>query len=227
MLSDSSSAFSPQELEKETTKNISVIYDAVRELEREGVITGVRTEGKGNYYRLNRQSSLADQVRKLFEAESEEYSLEDLPAHLRNILFDAEKSLRGIEGIEMIIVFGSLARGDFTPESDIDLYLVLEKRSTEKEDEIYDVLEGYEREFSVVVRERDDFEEEFGEEKSELAQSIMLEGFSILYSSSKGLEEVIRKGMGLEHLAARDLKEDSERIEKLKDFLAEYKVNED
>ena len=54
VLSDSSSAYSPQELEKETTKNISVIYDAVRELEDEGVISSVRAEGRKNYYRLEK-----------------------------------------------------------------------------------------------------------------------------------------------------------------------------
>jgi predicted nucleotidyltransferase len=222
VLSDSSSAYSPQELEKETTKNISVIYDAVRELEQGGVIKSVNTEGKKNYYRLNDGSFFSKQVKQLFEAEKEEYGLE-LPAHLVNVILDAENRLKNkVEGLEIILLFGSMARGDFTPESDIDLYLVVEEKSVEVEDDIYDVLDRYDRDFSVVIRDVDSFESDFGDQKSDLAKSIMLEGFSILYSSGKELEKVIKQSLGLDYLAERGLAEEKEEIQKLRDVLAEF-----
>lgn len=230
VLSDGSSAYSPQELEKETTKNISVIYDAVRELKDEGIIKSVNNEGKKNYYRLNNDSSFSKQVKQLFKAEKEEYSLEELSAHLVNIILDAENKLRGkVEGLEMIILFGSMARGDFTPESDIDFYIVVEEKSVEIEDQIYDLLESYDRDFSAVVRDVESFESDFEEHKSDLGKSIMLEGFSVLYSSRKELKEVLKQGLGLDYLAERGLAEEKKEIQKLKDVLAEfdYEVDEE
>lgn len=223
VLSDSSSAYSPQELEKETTRNISVIYDAVRELEDESIIKSVSTEGKKNYYRLNGDNLISKQVKQLFKAEKENYSLEDLPAHLVNVILDAENRLKNkVEGLKIILLFGSMARGDFTPESDIDLYLVVEEKSVEVEDDIYDILDEYGRDFSVVIRDVDSFESDFGDQKSDLAKSIMLEGFSILYSSGKELEEVIKQSLGLDYLAERGLAEEKEEIQKLRDVLAEF-----
>lgn len=183
VLSDSSSAYSPQELEKETTKNISVIYDAVRGLEGDGVIKSVKADGKKNYYRLNNDNFISKQVKQLFKTEKEEYRLEELPAHLVNIIFDAENRLRKkVEGLKMILLFGSMARGDFTPESDIDLYLVLEEKNTENEDHIYDILDKYEKEFSAIIRDEEGYKSDFIDEISDLGRSIVLEGYSIIHS---------------------------------------------
>jgi len=230
VLSGSSSAFSPKELEKETTKNISVIYDAVRDLEEEKVISSVKADGKTNYYRLNRNSGVASQIKQLFKTESRDYGLEDVPANLQNILFDVEDKLRNkVEGLEMILLFGSVARGDFTPESDIDLYLVLDEKDKEKEDQIYDILENYEKEFSVVFRDEESYREEFGEEHSELGNSILVEGYNVIYMS-EDLDNLLDDKMNLKTLSedlsdSWDLKtlkthtKDDLKMKKLKDHL--------
>jgi len=184
VLSSSSRAYSPKELEKETTKNISVIYDALRDLGDEGVIKEVEMKGKTSYYRLNKSNSVSIQIKELFKTERDEYSLEEVPAHLRNIIFDVEDKLRNkVKDLELILLFGSVARGDFTPESDIDLYLVLEEKTTEKEDKVYDILENYDKEFSVVIKDQEGYEADFVDELSELGRSIVLEGYSVIYSS--------------------------------------------
>ena len=179
-LSDTKSALSPQELEKSTTKNISVIYDAVRELSEEGILTSVK-EGKKNYYRLNKDNKVAGQLVNLFKAESEEYSLEELPSHLTNLVFEVTDELsKNAEGIKAVIMFGSMARGDFTPESDIDLYTVLEETGVKKEDQIYEVVEGFDREFSIITRDIEGYRSDFGKEKSDLGKSILLDGYAVL-----------------------------------------------
>ena len=179
-LSDTNSALSPQELESSTTKNISVIYDAVRELSEEGILTSVK-EGKKNYYRLNKDNKVAGQLVNLFKAESEEYSLEELPSHLTNLVFEVTDELsKNVEGIRAVIMFGSMARGDFTPESDVDLYIVLEETGVKKEDQIYDVVEEFDREFSIITRDMEGYRSDFGKEKSNLGKSILLEGYAVL-----------------------------------------------
>jgi predicted nucleotidyltransferase len=219
VLSDSSSAYSPQELEKETTKNISVIYDAVRELEEEGVIKSVKADGRKNYYRLNKDSSISKHVKQLFEAEKEEYGLEELPTHITNIILDAENKLRSkVEGIQLILLFGSMARDDFTPESDIDLYLVLDEKTIEKEDNIYDILDKYDREFSAVIRDEEGYQKEFGENHSELGNSILVEGYSILFVSDD-IENLLNSKIDLKTLS-EDLNEAWD-IKSLEDYTKE------
>lgn len=232
VLSDSSSAYSPQELEQETTKNISVIYDAVRELEEEGVIKSVKADGRKNYYRLNKDNPISEQIRELFKAEKEQYDLEELPAHLVNVILDAEDKLRNkIEGLEMVLLFGSMARGDFTPESDIDLYLVLKDKTTDKEDEIYDILDSYEKEFSTIIRDEEGYESDFIDETSDLGRSIVLEGYSVIYSNlDQNIDEmygsiITKHGTNSSEGLNEELK--SEIVKELRDTFADYKVEED
>lgn len=219
VLSSSSSALSPKELEKETTKNISVIYDAVRELENEDIITSVKADGKTSYYRLNKNKLLAKQIKQLFKSETEEYGLEEIPPHIQNILFDAENRLRKEVELRMVLLFGSVARGDFTPESDIDLYIVLDEKNTEKEDHIYSILERYDKEFSVIIRDTEGFESDFGEERSELGSSILLEGSIILFSSEDELRQKIRSDPGIRNARAHGILQEREEAEKLLDLL--------
>jgi predicted nucleotidyltransferase len=180
VLSDGKRALSPQELERETTKNISVIYDTVRKLHEENILTSIK-EGKKNYYRLNRENKIAGQLVNLFKAESKEYGLEELPPHLANLVFEVTDELgRNVDGIQAAILFGSVARGDFTPESDVDLYIVLEESNLEKEDQIYDVIEQFDREFSIITRDVEGYSSDFGKEASNLGRSILLEGYAVL-----------------------------------------------
>lgn len=182
VLSSSASAYSPQDLEKETTKKISVIYDAVRELEQERVIRKVDAGGKKNYYRLSDQNALAGQIKELFEAERETMGTGNLPAHLENIVLDTREALKDeVEGLKAVMLFGSVARGDFTPESDIDLYVVLEENTVEKRDRIYDILDGYSRDFSAVIRDLQGCDSDFAGDISELGRSIVIEGYSMIY----------------------------------------------
>jgi predicted nucleotidyltransferase len=232
VLSDSSSAYSPQELEGETTKNISVIYDAVRELEDEGVIRSVKADGRKSYYRLNKDSSISTQVKKLFKAEKEEYSLEELPANLVNIILDAENKLKKkVEGLEMILLFGSMARGDFTPESDIDLYIVVQEKHVEIEDKIYDILDEYDIEFSAVIRDEEGYESDFVDENSKLGRSIVLEGYSIIYNSLDRSIDELYGGIATRYgdKPGENLDEElkSEIVEKLRDTFATYNTEGD
>lgn len=232
VLSDSSSAYSPQELEQETTKNISVIYDAVRELEDEGVIKSVKANGRKNYYRLNKDSSICKQVKQLFKAEKEEYGLEEMPAYLVNIILDVANKLKSkVEGIEMILLFGSIARGNFTPESDIDLYLVLKEKTTEKENKIYDILGNYDKEFSAVIRDEEGYESDFIDETSDLGRSIVLEGYAIIYSSLDQKIDELYGSVITNYSDKSDKNLDkelkSEVVKELRDTFANYSIEED
>lgn len=220
IMSSNATAYSPKDLEEETTKNISVIYDALNELESDNIIKRVNTDGKTRYYRLNKNNSLAKNLKELFEAEAEDHGVEHLPANLQNTIYDAENKLRNnIKDLKIIILFGSVARGNFTPESDIDLYLVVKEKNREKEDQIYDILDDYEKEFSVMLRNIDEFNQEFGENMSELAKSILLEGFTLLYISDNNLKDTILERVDIRNKWAHGLRSNvSKAYESYSDF---------
>jgi len=54
----------------------------------------------------------------------------DLPALLAALHERAERLCRERPEIEEILLFGSFARGDFTPESDVDLLVIVERSDT-------------------------------------------------------------------------------------------------
>ena len=131
----------------------------------------------------------------------------------------------------MILLFGSMARGDFTPESDIDLYIVLQEKYVEIEDKIYDVLDEYDIEFSAVIRDEEGYESDFIDENSKLGRSIVLEGYSIIYNSlDRSIDELyggIATRYGDESGENLDEELKSEIVEKLRDTFATYNTETD
>src|SRR5438034_6397518 len=98
----------------------------------QGVVQ-VRRVARADYYQLNRNHVLIEPIRGLFEWESK-VSL-DLMAFLRRELL-----LRRV-GARDVLLFGSAARGDMTPESDIDLALVVPARPVEDVESDLEVVE--------------------------------------------------------------------------------------
>lgn len=205
-LSGSNRSFSAQELEGETTKNRAAIYKALESLKNESALKEIRTEGKTRYYRLNQQKGLINQVELLFEAEKRNYGAKNIPNKVMNILFNLKQKLENqVEDLEKIILFGSTARGDYTLNSDIDLYIVGEKLDKEIEDRIYEIVESYDHDFSLIMRSDEDYRNEFEKPISSLADSIIKDGFITLYGFG---DKVIQK-----QIKAEDQLEFSENVE--------------
>lgn len=55
------------------------------------------------------------------------------------------------EQFKLIVLFGSKARGDYDPESDIDLLLVVKKKSLDFRDKIYDIVMDIGLDYDVVL----------------------------------------------------------------------------
>jgi predicted nucleotidyltransferase len=107
----SGAAVSGRELARRAGVSQPTTRDVLASLERQGLLLVVRAL-KRDSYRLNPDHVLVPLVRDLFDRE-------------RAVTADAQKSItelvRGVPGVRKAYLFGSAARGDMRPDSDIDI----------------------------------------------------------------------------------------------------------
>lgn len=86
------------------------LFRKLQELEKEGILI---SEMKGNqkYYSLNSKYPLLSEYKKLYDKKY-------------GFLNDLKKYLKKIKGLKKAFIFGSFVKGNFSPDSDIDLCLV-------------------------------------------------------------------------------------------------------
>lgn len=87
-------------------------------------IVGVRTIGKANVYTLNSGHFIVRQLQSLFRAE------EGARSELKSLL---KRAFRGDRAVISLAIFGSLARGEEEPTSDIDVFILTrDEKSTKR-----------------------------------------------------------------------------------------------
>ena len=111
--------FTGREVAREAAVSPSV---AVGELDRflvHGLVRR-RSAGRAHLWKLDPSHRIAAKLRELFEFE---YRLDQ---DLRQTL---AQGVRRIPGVQRAILFGSMGRGEGTPESDVDLLLIVDSSS--------------------------------------------------------------------------------------------------
>lgn len=185
-------AYSAQDLEKVTTKSMATIYDALKDLRNENILNTVQTEGKTKYYRINNDNQFLDRIQSQTFKDEQKNNLgnSELPPHPTNILFNFRKKLiQKIEEIKEIILFGSAAQGKYSLGSDLDLYIVVEEKSAGIEDQIYDIASKYDHEFSLLIKDEEQYNSDFSKPLVKLAESIIKKGYAILYGNGEQLRQ--------------------------------------
>jgi predicted nucleotidyltransferase len=90
---------------------------ALGQLAQLGILAEERIRG-ARLYRVNRQHHLVSCIRALFEAEQQRASL------LRDLVKQELESKDLLSSVHFVVLFGSVARGDARPDSDVDLLVV-------------------------------------------------------------------------------------------------------
>ncbi len=102
--------FYVREIERLTGENINSIRRELKNLEGVGLLKSER-EGTLKYYSADQEASIYPELRGIF--------LKTLGAG--TLLGEA---ISGVQGVEEAFIYGSYARGDAGPESDIDLIII-------------------------------------------------------------------------------------------------------
>jgi len=94
----------------------------LKKLEESGLLSKEK-KGNSTYFKINANSPLFNDFKNIV----------DKTIGLKNIL---EETLKKTQGIDFAFLFGSYVKGDFGPDSDIDLYVIGDIR----EKELYQLL---------------------------------------------------------------------------------------
>jgi len=111
-------------------------------------IVEVQRAGRADLYRLSERHTLTPRIKALFAAESE----------LRQAVLDyvAQQLARRVGPVRAAYVFGSVARGDTGPDSDVDVAIVRPRRSEQQLEPVLaalsdEVRERFGTELNVIV----------------------------------------------------------------------------
>ncbi len=112
------------------------LFRKLKELEAEGVLSSER-RGNQNYFFLNQRYPLLKELKKSYEMK---YGLAVL----------LQEKLKKLNGLKEAYIFGSYAKGDLSPQSDIDLLLIGEHSSLAAKKFILPLQKTLKREINVV-----------------------------------------------------------------------------
>jgi predicted nucleotidyltransferase len=125
-----------RELARRVSASPSQVNEHLSSLEAQGLVRS-RTLGRSHAWSLSPEHALADVLRQLFDGE---------PGLLDQLRSQLEATLRPLP-IERAILFGSIARGDERPDSDVDLFV--ETRGQAEKERVADALSRASLEFAL------------------------------------------------------------------------------
>jgi predicted nucleotidyltransferase len=129
MSKDLSKWYYTRELAKLSKVSLGTVSNEFNKLAKEGLVEQ-KIEGQEKYYKLNLANSRTRKLCELFEIDKREKLYKE-NRKIAWVLEDFTKRVSDfIQEVQSIILFGSMARGQATPQSDIDI-LVLVPNSEE------------------------------------------------------------------------------------------------
>lgn len=177
---EKNTAYSREELEEEAGLSTGAVHSAVKDLKNNDVVVELKGKGKRRFYKIEKKNGnpIVKTLSNLFDQERFSEREESVPVHHWNRLADVVRGLRDMLGDELsqVVLFGSLARGEATPKSDVDLLIVLDEKEEEK----------------IQKRIRSELEKKWGAD------------FSLIFRSTDQIEDMKRGGKPLYEEIQRD-----------------------
>jgi len=129
VLAEIRTAFTLQELKKETELSIGIIHQSLKDLTEEGIVQKIKGTRKERLFKFNTNHPLAHHLFEVFRIEKTVQRKEVILLHTWNVLESAVAKLK--EKSSLILLFGSQARGNATLHSDIDILIIHKHTSPE------------------------------------------------------------------------------------------------
>lgn len=125
VLLESKTANSLSDIEKLSGLSIGAVHNAIAMLVKEGIVVSKKGQGKQRYYQINMDNRYSNGISVIFDYEKNERR--NMPLHIWNILETLCSNLKNeFKKIRDIVLYGSMARGEFRISSDIDLLIITE-----------------------------------------------------------------------------------------------------
>lgn len=171
-----------RELARMSKVGLGTVSSEFRKLAKSGLLKS-KTEGQEKYYRLNLTNSKTRKICELFETEKRE-SFFKQNRRLAWILEDfTKKASDFVPEIQSVILFGSVARGQTTRRSDIDILILVPNYEGDKFKSLMDSIDQLASEVSgrhpaklvPVVMTMKDFEQSL-KDKKRFATDVLKDG---------------------------------------------------
>ncbi|MEA3515286.1 MAG: nucleotidyltransferase domain-containing protein [Nanoarchaeota archaeon] len=134
--------FSVKEIGKYTGLKGGNLYLTIRKLKLMGIILDEK-DGLRKF-KINAQNQIYPRIKEMFSIENSK--LQDIEDIELNLISDfVSEVLKRYKDVSSVILFGSVARGFYKPESDIDLLILKDKVNNKIEMEITNIAKGERR----------------------------------------------------------------------------------
>jgi predicted nucleotidyltransferase len=131
-----------RELARELGRSPTIVGEELDRLERTGILTSERI-GRARRYRVDERSPIAAEVRSLVQKTI------GVEARVREAIAD-------LAGVEEAFLYGSYARGDERPASDLDLFVIGSVDQEALSERLTDVERDLRRDVNVTSYDRDE-----------------------------------------------------------------------
>ena len=171
-----------RELARLSKVSVGTVSSEFSKLVKEGLVEQ-RTEGQEKYYKLNLTNPRTRKLCELFETDKREKLYKE-NRRLAWVLEDFTKRVSDFAPeVQSIILFGSVARGQATPRSDVDILVVIPnseeeqfKKLTDSIDRLADEVSGrHPAKLTPVVMMTKDFEKSI-KDKKRFAADVLKDG---------------------------------------------------
>lgn len=140
MSKDLSRWYYTRELAKLSRVGVGTVSSEFNKLAKEGLVEQ-KTEGQEKYYKLNLTSPKTRKLCELFETDKREKLYKE-KRRLAWVLEDFTKRVSDFAPeVQSVILFGSLARGQATPKSDIDILVITPNSGEERFNELMNAVD--------------------------------------------------------------------------------------
>ena len=182
MSKDLSRWYYTRELAKLSRVGVGTVSSEFNKLAKEGLVEQ-KTEGQEKYYKLNLTSPRTRKLCELFETDKREKLYKE-KRRLAWVLEDFTKRISDFAPeVQSIILFGSVARGQATPRSDIDILVITPNSGEERFNELMNAVDRLAAEVSgrhpaklvPIVMMTKDFENSI-KDKKRFAADILKDG---------------------------------------------------
>jgi len=133
--------FSESDLQRIAGIPQASVHRNIKSLLESGLLERQRV-GKTNLYSVNREHVLYELLSKIFDGER------NLKKELKKVVKEAVKNL---PEVELVILFGSIAKGTERADSDVDIFVVCRGDKSQVEEELGDVATTIESRFGNPV----------------------------------------------------------------------------
>jgi len=182
MSKDLSRWYYTRELAKLSRVGVGTVSSEFNKLAKEGLVEQ-KTEGQEKYYKLNLTSPRTRKLCELFETDKREKLYKE-KRRLAWVLEDFTKRVSDFAPeVQSVILFGSVARGQATPRSDIDILVITPNSGEERFNELMNAVDRLAAEVSgrhpaklvPIVMMTKDFEKSI-KDKKRFAADILKDG---------------------------------------------------